>query len=211
MFYLSLFFDVSFNFIAPFYDRLVKLVYGNKLNIAQEHFLSSLKKDSTILIIGGGTGEIIKSIDEKVSGCHLIYLDASEKMIQLAHRNKPRFNVVEFYQSSVFDYSSSQKVDIVITPYFFDLFSKSEILKIMKTIKPHLNPMAQWLNVDFVKAGFWQKIQLGSMYLFFKLVAGVKNTSLVEMDEIFADFDFILVKQKCFFKPRITASLYMLK
>lgn len=210
MFYLWFCFKVSFNFIAPFYDRLVKLFYGNRLNIAQEYFLSSIQNNSTILIIGGGSGEIIKSIDEMVSGCHLIYLEASEKMIQLAHKNKPRFNVVEFYHHSVFDFSSSQKVDIVITPYFFDLFSKREVLQIMKRIKPRLNPRAHWLNVDFVKAGFWQNLQLKCMYLFFWLVAGVKNTSLVEMDEIFTDFGFILVKQKCFFKPRITAGLYVL-
>jgi len=47
-----------------FYERLSKLVFADTQVSAQEHFLNLILPESNILIVGGGTGQILESITE---------------------------------------------------------------------------------------------------------------------------------------------------
>ena len=48
----------NFNYIAPFYDTLCQLVFGQRVKNAQIESLKFIPANSTILIAGGGTGWI---------------------------------------------------------------------------------------------------------------------------------------------------------
>ena len=85
----------NFNFIAPFYNFLQRLIFGNHLQKAQSFFLNEIKPSSTVLIIGGGSGEIISSIFQVSIPEKVVFVEQSSKMIELA-KPKVKNNKVEF-------------------------------------------------------------------------------------------------------------------
>ena len=50
----------GFDKIAPFYDSLKRLVFGNALAESQRALLASIKKNGNVLIIGGGPEKYLK-------------------------------------------------------------------------------------------------------------------------------------------------------
>ncbi|MEZ4686196.1 MAG: hypothetical protein R3B47_09055 [Bacteroidia bacterium] len=56
---------MSFNRLAPVYDFLASLVFGNRIRQAQRWLLDFIPEGSSILILGGGTGWILEELAEK--------------------------------------------------------------------------------------------------------------------------------------------------
>ena len=50
----------QFDLVAPFYDALSRLVFGDQIVKSQTHFLHQVQKDDQVLILGGGTGQIFE-------------------------------------------------------------------------------------------------------------------------------------------------------
>ena len=73
----------DFNFIAPFYDVLARIVFGNAILKAQTTHLSEINENDQVLILGGGTGKLL----EHIPFCDRVdYVEKSEKMIRIAKR-----------------------------------------------------------------------------------------------------------------------------
>ncbi|MEP5106138.1 MAG: methyltransferase type 12, partial [Ekhidna sp.] len=52
----------DFDFVAPIYDRLSKLVFGKSLIKAQAYHLKVIGDKDRVLILGGGTGKLLEFI-----------------------------------------------------------------------------------------------------------------------------------------------------
>src|ERR1035437_6499804 len=74
----------NFNRIAPFYDMLSKIIFGNALLRASSLFLYKLPEHGTALFIGGGSGIILKQIAELKPELQIDFIEASEKFISIA-------------------------------------------------------------------------------------------------------------------------------
>ncbi len=53
----------GFNRIAGVYDFLAKLVFGKHIRRSQEHFLKMVIQQNKVLVLGGGSGWILESIN----------------------------------------------------------------------------------------------------------------------------------------------------
>ena len=73
----------NFDSIAPFYDFLVKLVFGKKIWEAQRTHLNEIPENGSVLILGGGPGRILESLPANIN---VTYLELSSKMIERAKR-----------------------------------------------------------------------------------------------------------------------------
>jgi ubiquinone/menaquinone biosynthesis C-methylase UbiE len=165
--------------IARFYDQLAKLAFGDQIIDSQVRFLRSIPDDSSVLILGGGTGWIAKELLKIKPGCSITFIDASAKMISLAKaKNYSLWANIAFVHGTEDDIPAGH-YDVVITNFFLDLFSPKELDLVLKKIKARLVLKAIWLVTDFQKPKtFWQKIVLAFMYLFFGLVTRLKNHRL---------------------------------
>ena len=47
---------MSFDRVAPYYDRLARLVFGGSIRRAQRHFLSQVPAAARVLLVGGAPG-----------------------------------------------------------------------------------------------------------------------------------------------------------
>jgi ubiquinone/menaquinone biosynthesis C-methylase UbiE len=195
---------------AGFYDRLSRLVFGKALINAQTHFLLQIPTNSRVLIIGGGTGWILEEICKiHTQGLHIIYVEISAKMMALSRKRHAAANEIEFINKPVEDIILAEPVDVIITPFLLDNYTEESLPITFAHIHQMLKPGSIWLNTDFRLTGkWWQYAMLKSMLLFFKLLCGVQNWRLPNVDKQFAFFNYELVSDKSFYGDFVVTRVY---
>ena len=74
----------NYNNAAWFYDSLSRVVYGKALIDAQVYLLQYIQPNSTILIVGGGTGWILEEVARiHPTGLQITYVEAYAQMMAL--------------------------------------------------------------------------------------------------------------------------------
>ncbi|TWR23843.1 class I SAM-dependent methyltransferase [Mucilaginibacter pallidiroseus] len=195
---------------AAFYDRLSKLVFGNALINAQKYFLPQIPANSRVLIIGGGTGWILEEVTKvHSSGLHIIYVELSAKMTALSRKRSVGNNAVKFINRAIEDVYLEQPVDVIITPFLMDNYKDDALPATFKHIDKLLKPNGIWLNTDFRLTGkWWQFLLLKSMLIFFKILCGVQNWRLPNVDKQFSLLGYARKDQKSFYGDFVMTRLY---
>jgi ubiquinone/menaquinone biosynthesis C-methylase UbiE len=194
---------------AYFYDTLSRLVFGKALVRAQVHLLSYIPANSSILIIGGGTGWILEEITKlNPSGLNITYVEISEKMMALSCKKNVGNNQVTFINKPIQQVALNQQ-DVIITPFLFDNFTEVNLHPLYAHIHPMLKPGGLWLNTDFQLTGkWWQYILLKSMLLFFKVLCGVEAWRLPDIGKRFNEYRYRTIEEKTFFNDFIVTKMY---
>lgn len=188
----------NFNLIAPFYDRLARLIFRKALLGAQLIHIGEIGENDQVLILGGGTGEIL----EHFPLCENIdYVEKSHQMIRRAKRrlvNRP----VNFIQEDFLNFYSERKYDIILCPFFLDCFDQSSLNTVVTKIRSMLENEGRVLVIDFDKQRV-NKILLKFMLVFFKAVARLGSNKLLDIrselqENCFEEGEIVLGKQGIF-------------
>src|SRR5690606_15253584 len=130
-----------FDRIAFCYDFLKKTVFGAKLDKAAVEFLSYMPDNASVLIIGGGTGEILAELLKSTSTRKITYLEYSHKMIAAAKRRIKNFhdaNVdlpeIHFIEGSLENLNSEETFDVVFTPFVLDVIERDALDRFIRAI-----------------------------------------------------------------------------
>jgi len=199
----------DFNFVAPFYDFLAKTIFGKTIQTAQTHFLNRIPKDANILILGGGSGWILKEIFAIRNECQIHYVETSKKMIALSKKRLSKVQLEKVIFMHELDRTSNQIFDVIITNFFLDVFEKKEIENMIKLLRGLLSEDGIWLFTDFKNRNiWWQKILLKLMFTFFRLFANLESKQLYDFDELFDACGMTSLKSKSFFHKMIVSHVY---
>ena len=195
---------------ALFYDQLSRVVYGKALVAAQVYLLRMVPPNSTVLIVGGGTGWILEELSAiHYSGLSITYVEISSRMTALAKKRIAGINKVEFIIDAIENTLADKKYDVVITPFLFDNFTEETLQKTFAHIHGQLKPNGLWLCTDFqVTGALWQKVLLKSMYLFFKLLCGIETLTMPDISKQFANQGYKATAVKTFYGQFIISSRY---
>ncbi|WP_345948583.1 class I SAM-dependent methyltransferase [Mucilaginibacter sp. PAMB04274] len=193
-----------------FYERLSKLVFGQAQMSAQEYFLKLIEPQSNILIIGGGTGEILESLTRlHPAGLQITYIEISANMLALSRKRNTAQNEVHFIEADIQHYSLDRPFDVVITAFLFDNFSEQDLSFAFSKIHQHLKPRGLWLNTDFQLTGpLWQRLMLTTMYVFFKIWSAVEVRQLPNVKACFKRYEYEAIDKKTFYGKFILSSVY---
>src|SRR4051812_19943989 len=112
----------GFDRLAPVYDKLAGLVFGKAIVDAQLIFLDEVRAGDRVLILGGGTGWVLKELLRRQPACEVWYVDSSQRMIELATRNCGNPSNVHFVLGTELSIPT-MLFDVVIMNFFLDLFS----------------------------------------------------------------------------------------
>jgi SAM-dependent methyltransferase len=202
----------EFNLIAPVYDKLSSLVFGNSMRSAQTLFLGDVPEWSNVLILGGGTGWLLADLLQTNKSCKVWYIEASSKMLALsqeivageAHR-------VVFVHGTEVDIPEGVIFDAVISHCYLDLFSADRCRQVVQRIKSAMHAEGVWLVTDFLNTTWWQSALLKLMYAFFRTVSGIYTNVLPPWKESLLDDGFCLIKSKLFFGKFIFSGLFKKK
>lgn len=203
----------NYNNVAPFYDLLSSLVFGNSISRAVLFLINAIPANSSVLIIGGGTGQILEEISKKYrSGIQITYVDISEKMISISKKRSTGNNLVVFINQSISDVTFYQQFDVVITPFFFDNFSSDTTKVFFDKIDSLLKPSGVWLFADFQlseKNNLWQKLLLNLMYFFFRCLCRIEASHLPDTASLFKAHKYQPVSKQTFYGKFIYSSIYL--
>jgi len=176
----------SFDKIAWLYDPLARLVFGDRLMRAQIAFLHQIKVGSRVLILGGGTGAIVSELLARQPDCHIAFVDASQAMLKRARKRLSQASSVEYIHGTEASIPVGQPFDIVITPFYLDMFTEEQLPAVIQQIMKHLSPSSLWLIADFCsKDTTWKRMKLSAMYAFFRFTTGIAARMLPDWNLAF--------------------------
>ncbi|MFW0715771.1 class I SAM-dependent methyltransferase [Pedobacter sp. N23S346] len=203
----------NYDKIANQYDFLSRLVFFKSQVNAQINQLKYIAENSSILIVGGGTGWILEEIAKiHASGLQIIYVEISEKMISLSQTRDFKNNKVEFINLGIEDFKTDQLFDVMLTPFLFDNFIEHRAEMVFELLHSRLKKTGLWFFVDFslnAKNGrWWKSLILKSMYVFFKLIGIVETNKLTDMHPLFNKKSYLVVEQQFYYASFISATVY---
>jgi len=204
----------NYDKIANQYDTLSRLVFFKSQVNAQINQLHSIPKDSSVLIVGGGTGWILEEIVKlHPSGIKIIYVEISAKMLTLSKARNYGGNEVEFVNIGIEDFDTNLIFDVILTPFLFDNFSEQRIGVVFSKLNNLLKQNGKWLLVDFSlntnKGKWWKWLVLKSMYVFFKMLGIVEATNLIDVKPYFVAEQYQIVEERFYYAAFIKASVFI--
>lgn len=205
----------NFDKIAKYYDVLSALVFGKSIERSQNVFNNEILNGTKILIIGGGTGKFLQTLVTTRSDLDIVYLESSEKMLQLAFRRLEKVNhkcKIMFKIGNENTIEENEKFDIIVTHFILDLYQKEELVELMNKLYQHLRHKGFWIFSDFkYQSSFinWKYILLKTMYLFFNKMAKVQAKRLENFDLFFQNLNMRKIRSEGFYVNFIETSLYL--
>jgi ubiquinone/menaquinone biosynthesis C-methylase UbiE len=182
---------VSFDRLARHYRWLETLAFGNALQRARTLWIDKIPAPQHVLIVGEGNGRFVCALVDAHGKIDIDCVDASAQMLRFARRrllqkHPDASDHVRFLHEDINAWQPSDGCyDLVVTHFFLDCFRADEVERIVSKLSRAATKNADWLLADFTvpqaKLTRWHaKIWLGAMYLFFRLVAGIKARRLVD-------------------------------
>lgn len=197
----------GFDSIAGIYDGLAKLVFGQSIQRAQTHFLPNARNCTSILVLGGGTGWLLRHIRKVNATAHIVYVDASSAMLNRARRQAT--TNIEFIHGTEENIPVTARFDLIITPFYLDLFADDKLTDVVNRIKKAMMPGAYWLATDFVHSStWWGSLLERVMYSFFRIICHIESTRLPAWEDIMRNSEFDMIDSASFYRGFIKAVWY---
>jgi len=203
---------IQYDRLAPYYDWLTKLAFGNSYRRCQEWVARRIEPQGNILIAGGGTGPFLSAIANPTYAT-LFFVEPSEKMQEKAKsRNYVTGIDVKWINNTLLDVGNLPPMDQVVTAFFLDQFSGATLLEHVEYCQNKLTPNGSWIVVDFTKPR--NKYSLYGLFVwlmiwFFRQSTGLELTSL---PDVFRNFDspaYRVGEESYFFFGKIRAVKYL--
>lgn len=191
----------TFNSIAPFYDFLVKLTFGQRIWQAQRTHLNEIPENSSVLVLGGGTGKILKWIP---ANCSITYLELSTKMIERAKR----MGKAEFIHDDFRTHRFNKEYDWVICPFFLDCFNEEDLKMVLEKIREVMGEGARLIITDFQIANWRQRLMIKLMVQFFRWTSNLPTKKLMPIQSLVREGHFSLIKSRSFHNDFIFSDIY---
>ncbi len=182
--------------IANNYDWLSRIFFQQNLISSQTCVLPHIPLQSSILIIGGGSGWILEEIAKiQPSGLRITYVEISKKMISKAQKRDVRQNEVVFVNQAIEDYSTTAVFDVIFTAYLFDNFGPKRAEQVFNQLNQLLANDGKWLFVDFhvdeTESPWWQKWWMKTMLFFFGIICDIEARHPLPTEPLFNKNGFI--------------------
>lgn len=209
--------SASFDPVASFYDPLARLIFGEAISKAQFIFLDQIPRRSRILIIGGGSGWILKKVLEETRPASVLYLEASGKMLQKAKQAVKHIannSLVQFQLGTERDITNQAQFEVIITNFFLDLFSEKELKNTTYILNEALKYNGLWLATDFINPpGTWFKKFIATllfkcMYLFFRATCKIPAKELPDWENLLDSYSLLQLKSAYFYGSLIKATVW---
>jgi len=200
----------GFDPVAGYYDQLVNLVFGKSMRRAQLNYLHKISKSSTILVLGGGTGNWLSELLRINSNCKITYIDQSARMIALARINSNNSDRIEFRIGTEDVITETNYFDAIIMYCYLDLFPDKILTEVVSKIRNSSRVGSRWLIVDFVSGPCWQILLLYVMYRFFRFTTGLSNQQLPDWKRILEQNKLTKTDEQFFYMDFISSSCWKL-
>ena len=202
-----------------FYDRLAHLIFGGTIRKSQVQLLSFIPAGASVLLIGGGTGWLLRDLARLSLSLEITYLEASPNMLakarQTAEQLPAKYLKICFRPGTETALKPTEKFDVIFTPFVLDLYPEDQVWRMATQLKDHLHAGGLWLLADFFISPeqkgwtkFWQLRVVQLMYTFFGWVEGLTTRNLPDLDFVFRRLPVALQHSQSFCRGFIQSHVY---
>jgi ubiquinone/menaquinone biosynthesis C-methylase UbiE len=192
------FLPANFNRIAPFYDTLAFLVFGRRLMEAKKAFFPLIPDQARILLLGGGTGNILNDLLNSKPAVTIDYVEPSQHMLDIAAKHllsefRARMNFICGDEHQV---PQNANYDVCTSFFVLDCFTQSHARDFAQIVTSTLKPDGLWLFADFFPArNAFQQVLTVAMYGFFAMVSSLEARVIPDYAGVFDDCGFTAVHE----------------
>jgi SAM-dependent methyltransferase len=200
---------VSFDPLAPWYQRLERIAFGDDLQRCRVACLGEVATPQRALIVGEGDGRFLLELLRLHPGIEVDCLDESRRMLQLARKRierelPERARCVRFLHQDIMSWAAPERhYNLLVTHFVLDCFPEAALTSIIKKLADAATGDANWLLADFclpprgmarLRARAW----LAAMYLFFRVTARIPASELIDSTPFLQGEGFALARQHLF-------------
>jgi ubiquinone/menaquinone biosynthesis C-methylase UbiE len=181
---------VSFDLVAPYYQALETIAFGNALHRARIEWINKIPRPNRVLIVGEGNGRFLCDFLGFHEGVEIDCVDASKRMLEIARsrvrRAHPESSAnVRFLQRDILHWEPQHSYDLIVTHFFLDCFEMQQLESIVGKLANVARKDAIWLLTDFTLpkgrlARAHSAVWLRAMYAFFGRSARIEAKNLVD-------------------------------
>jgi hypothetical protein len=195
---------------ARIYQLLESLFIGPSLLQARVAQLSQLGRRAApiqhALLVGEGNGSFLLPFVRRFPKTRITVIDQSAAMLRIGQSRLAAAGLlsaeIEFIVADVTTLRlPERRYDLLVTQFFFDNFSTSQVQQIIAQLEQASRANAHWLLADYCLPGngwrAWRaKIWLRLLYSFFGLVADVPARALPEIEAAIAATSFQCIDRR---------------
>ena len=197
----------NFDLIARPYRWLEYLSFGPYLERRRFCYLNELDNCRRALVLGDGDGRFTARLLAANSEITVDAIDSSAVMLRLLEQRVARLGSsasgrLQIRQMDALSFSPEGRLyDLVVTHFFLDCFSESEVGALIARIAPHLTADATWLVSEFAiperrLPAYLSRTVVGVLYRVFGMVTGLKVRSLPNYGKLLKQARFELRQRK---------------
>ena len=170
----------DFDRVAHVYRWAEYVSLGPLLQQTRTHFLQQLTDRRNALLFGDGDGRFVARLLQQNGELKATAVDTSRTMLKLLMgRSNGGRGRLSTWQGSALDFSPSADVDLVVTHFFLDCLTQSEVDALAQKIGAVVGPGTLWLVSDFGSprarilkpfAAFYVRL----LYFAFRVLTGLK-------------------------------------
>ncbi|WP_263368271.1 class I SAM-dependent methyltransferase [Edaphobacter bradus] len=177
----------NFDRIARPYRALEHLTLGRALERTRLHYLPAVTHATNALVLGDGDGRFLAHLLAANPRLHATAIDTSAAMLRLL-RQRCDAAVLDAdlrlrpLQCDALAFTPSETYDLIVTHFFLDCLSQSELDSLVSRIAPSLAPRALWLLSDFRippgRRAPAARVFVRGLYLAFRILTGLRASRL---------------------------------
>jgi SAM-dependent methyltransferase len=177
----------NFDRIAGRYRWMEYVAFGRSLQRCREHFLPQLADRHSALVLGDGDGRFLARLLARNTRVHADAVDTSAAMLLLLRARCDAADGdagtrLRTHWTSALAFAPSCSYDLVVSHFFLDCLTDSELNQLCARLAPHVEPGALWLASDFripEGAMHWPaRAIVRLLYLAFRTLTGLRATEL---------------------------------
>ncbi len=197
------------------------LTFGHALARCRNHFLPQLAGRHRALLLGDGDGRFTARLLTANPQLYADAVDLSAAMLSLLTRRAravhPTTNTrLRTHHTGALAFAqnrtSAPDYDLVVSHFFLDCLTQSEVETLCARVRPHLQPQALWLISDFrIPSGplRWPaRVLVRLLYLAFRLLTGLHTTCLPDHATALTAAGFARVAQRTSLAGLLTTELW---
>ncbi len=185
----------NFDRLARLYQPLEHLTFGPLLARTRTHFLPELRDRRQALVFGDGDGRFLARLLAQNPALHADAVDLSRGMLaQLERRCALSSSRLHLHAADALHFTPKLPPqlapDLVVTHFFLDCLTPTELAQLIPHIAAHMQPGALWLVSEFRipprgPSRLLARLLVRSLYLAFRLLTGLRVTHLPDYAGIF--------------------------
>ncbi len=204
----------NFDGLVGIYRALEWVAFGRDLERARFIHLAQLQACRDILVLGEGDGRALARLLPLAPHAHVHCLDVSPAMLNraAARLSSPDRSRVTFETANILTaHLPGRRFDAVVTLFFLDCFTASEVASVVEKVQASLRPGATWLFADFSlpARGFARlraRVWLSVLYAFFRWQTKLSARALPPSEQLLAEAGWCRIAE-CEFQDGLVRSV----